>query len=448
MRVQTSSLHHPMRIFLIICLFKLLLLYSYKSTDYHVHRNWMSITRNLPCKDWYVDTTSPHTLDYPPFFAWFEYLLSFGCPIDPKMCEIGQIDYDSFASLLYMRCTVFVSDLIFYLSLKWVCKDLNDVLKVFLLPALIIIDNIHFQYNGILFGFFTLSYGLIKNGKYMYLSGTVFISLIFWKHLFVYMGPAYLVYFLKNNVNLIYASMISACVTITAFLPGFGIKNVLSRLFPFQRGLTHTYWAPNVWSLYNSFEVFVLKNKMLTQGLTGVYFFDIKPIYTNVLCLTSLFVYFLPSTAHFLEYVIYSCFVFFIFGYHVHEKAILMILIPLGLLSLENSKWRRIFHFLNIIGTWSVFPLLFRREEYLLKWTLLFLYIAYHFEEINFSKIEWIYIAVIPIIELAHFKQYPFLNLILVSNYATICNIYGWIQCIRLSMEPITDRDNLTNKSQ
>jgi hypothetical protein len=78
----------------------------------------------------------------------------------------------------------------------------------------------------------------------------------------------------------------------------------------------------------------------------------------------------------------------------------------------------------------------------------LFLYIAYHFEEINFSKIECISIAVIPIIELAHFKQYPFLNLILVSNYATICNIYGWIQCIRLSMEPITDRDNLTNKSQ
>ena len=58
-------------------------------------------------------TTSEWTLDYPPFFAYFERLLSsFAYVVDPKIVELGNLGYDSWSVVAFQRTTVNLSELV------------------------------------------------------------------------------------------------------------------------------------------------------------------------------------------------------------------------------------------------------------------------------------------------------------------------------------------------
>jgi alpha-1,3-glucosyltransferase len=259
----------------VLSLLKLSLIPFYHSTDFQVHRNWLAITANLPVNQWYYSSISEWTLDYPPFFAWFEYFLSLPAQhIDSNMLSLTQVNYTSNATLYYQRITVILSDILLYYSIRYYINIsissinksqqlLYNFTQFFLLFAsygLLVVDHIHFQYNGLLFALLIYSIAAMKSGQLL-LSGVFFAILLNFKHIFLYIAPVYFIFLLKNyclkaptalakvrqllklGVSVIFIFGLS----LGPFIYYDQLLQLKNRLFPFQRGLSHAYWASNIW---------------------------------------------------------------------------------------------------------------------------------------------------------------------------------------------------------
>lgn len=66
----------------------------------------------------YGQRTSEWTLDYPPFFAYFEWLLSqLAFYVDPAMLKLDNLNYTSWQTICFQRSTVVVADLVLAFAL-------------------------------------------------------------------------------------------------------------------------------------------------------------------------------------------------------------------------------------------------------------------------------------------------------------------------------------------
>ena len=74
-----------------------------------------------------------------------------------------------------------------------------------------------------------------------------------------------------------------------------------------------------------------------------------------------------PKPESFLPATIYACLCSFMFGYHVHEKAILMVTIPMALTAADSQAHARHYFLTATVGHVALMPLLFTEQEYPIK---------------------------------------------------------------------------------
>jgi alpha-1,3-glucosyltransferase len=254
----------------------------------------------------------------------------------------------------------------------------------------------------------------------MYLSLAASYSvLVLMKHLFATLAPVFAIYLLLTHCKissisirrpssvvlfvfrLLQLVVVAGCSLLAAFFPFLlapvppnatsiciqlpaglvpdqwwlcadGFWQILTRLFPFGRGLVHAYWAPNVWALY------LLADKILSflarrfglpiptfsstqtamavsssSGIVGEYALSHLPPVGPGTSMALVLLAILPALASLfarprlaqergstslIRAVQFSALSSFMLGYHVHEKAILVALLPATLLLSTRKK--------------------------------------------------------------------------------------------------------------
>ena len=390
--------------------------------DYEAQRHWMEITTQLPISQWYFHDLEWWGLDYPPLTAYHSWLLGkIGALINPSWFALyTSRKLDDTKLKVFMRATVLVSEYLIAIPATVIFVRRISKLQgvnawtatvaltaILMQPANILIDHVHFQYNTVMLGFVLASLSSILAGRDMW-SCIFFVAALGYKQMALYYAPAMFAYLLGAcifpRINITRLLGI-AIVTVASFavlvlplllgafydnyrgidarpeldgkaapLPIFTqyssrldarawyypliqqMAQMIHRVFPFARGLFEDKVA-NFWCALNL--LIKLRNyesELLQKAALGFTLVAITP--------PCLIILVRPRKELLLLALATTAWAFFLFSFQVHEKSVLLPLMPMTALlaskhglSKNSRAW---IGFANLLGVWTMLPLLER----------------------------------------------------------------------------------------
>ena len=405
--------------------------------DYEAQRHWMEITTQLPISQWYFYDLEYWGLDYPPLTAYHSWVLGrIGAIFNPSWFALySSRGVEEQLLKVYMRATVIISEYATYIpaaiilirklaQLRGVNRWESSIALVAVLmqPATILIDHAHFQYNTVMLGFVLASMSSLFSDRYIW-ACVFFVGALCFKQMALYFAPAIFAYLVGSCLlpelrigrflNISIATLLSFAIIFTPLLLGSlydnyrGISAPLStterevnplfsillpyidpkstlyplllqltqsihRVFPFARGLFEDKVA-NIWCAIHTV------HKLHTYPIPLLQLVSLFATIIAVLpgCMTiSLF----PKKELLPWALASSAWGFFLWSFQVHEKSVLLPLLPMtimlggdGGLGIEMRAW---IGWANMLGVWTLFPLL-KRDELRIPYYVLSLLWAY-----------------------------------------------------------------------
>jgi alpha-1,3-glucosyltransferase len=355
--------------------------------DFEAQRHWMEITVNLPTKEWYsgsdANDLSYWGLDYPPLTAYHELILGyFSRVFEPNSVTLfASRGYETESHRAFMRLTVVVSDLLTYFVGAYLVSRLgspktrfSSFLLLVLNPVAIWVDHGHFQYNTVAIGLLFVGVWATLTGRYL-IGAMAYTASFLFKQTLMYFAPAFLGFMLGEALRLptwkdtgIRIALLGLTVIGTIFITLIPLwwtcdytgcvaertGHVISRIFPFGRGLLEDYVA-NIWTIITP----ILRLRDMTELKQR--FCGIASLLCTILGFSEVFGVLLkrPNPRVFTLALAATSMSFYLFSWMVHEKAILLpvsVLLASGPILITLNKSDLIFRMIeaSMLSMWRL----------------------------------------------------------------------------------------------